>query len=81
MFHSQKFQKTATGYQVIGTLTIKETSKTVSIPFTFDHKVNSGTFKGQFTIQRQEYGIGKSGGLLKIGKEITINLEVPVTKA
>lgn len=79
-FRSQQFQKAGNGYIVSGTLSIKKTSRMVSIPFTFDHKGNSGNFKGQFIIQRTDYDVGKSGGLLKIGKEITINLEVPVSK-
>ncbi len=79
-FRSQKFKKTGTGYDVTGTLTIKNTSRTVNIPFTFDHKGNNGIFKGQFTIQRDDYGVGKTGGLLKIGQEITVNLVVPVIK-
>ena len=79
-FRSQKFEKEGNGYRVTGTLAIKETSKTVSIPFTFNQKGNSGTFKGQFSIQRMDYDVGNTGGLLKIGKEITINLDVPVTK-
>jgi polyisoprenoid-binding protein YceI len=77
-FQSDKFQKIGTGYKVIGNLTIKGVTKHVEIPFNFAPKGNGGVFKGSFAIERLDYGIGGSGG--SIGKTITIDLEVPVTK-
>ena len=44
----------------------------------FSEKGNAGTFKGNFTLQRADYGIGKAGG--SIGDTVSIELEVPVTK-
>jgi polyisoprenoid-binding protein YceI len=77
-FRSEKIQKSGAGYNAIGDLTIKGVTKRVEIPFSFSEKGNSGIFKGNFAIQRQDYGVGKSGGT--IGSTVTINLEVPVTK-
>jgi polyisoprenoid-binding protein YceI len=77
-FQSDKIQKTPTGYKAIGNLTIKGTTKHIEIPFSFTPKGNGGVFKGSFTIERLDYKIGGSGG--SIGKTITIDLEVPVTK-
>ena len=77
-FHSDKIQRSGTGYKAIGDLVIKGVTKRVEIPFSFSEKGNAGVFKGGFTIQRQDYGIGKSGG--SIGNTITIDLEVPVTR-
>ena len=77
-FQSDKIQKSATGYKAIGDLTIKGVTKKVEIPFTFTEKTNAGVFKGNFSIQREDYGIGKQGG--SIGSKISIELEVPVTK-
>jgi polyisoprenoid-binding protein YceI len=77
-FQSDKIQKSETGYKAIGNLTIKSVTKPVEIPFSFSAKGNEGIFKGSFTIQRQDYAVGKPGG--SIGSTVTIDLEVPVTK-
>ena len=77
-FRSDKIQKSGTGYIAIGSLTIKGVTTRIEIPFTFSEKGNAGVFKGGFTIKRQDYGVGNSGG--SIGSTVTIDLEVPVTK-
>jgi polyisoprenoid-binding protein YceI len=77
-FQSDKIQKSGTGYKAIGNLTIKGVTKNIELPFHFSEKGNAGVFKGSFTIQRHDYGVGPSGGL--IGSTVTIDLEVPVTK-
>jgi polyisoprenoid-binding protein YceI len=77
-FKSTKIEKTATGYKVLGNLTLKATTKPIEIPFTFTPAGNAGVFKGQFTINREDYHVGKNGG--SVGSIITINLEVPVKK-
>jgi polyisoprenoid-binding protein YceI len=77
-FHSEKIQKTGNGYKAIGDLTLKGVTIRIEIPFSFSETGNKGVFKGNFTIQRQDYAVGKSGG--SIGSTISINLVVPVTK-
>ena len=77
-FRSDKIEKSGSGYKAIGNLTIKDVTKPVEIPFSFSEKGNSGIFKGSFTIQRQDYHIGKAGG--SIGESVAIDLEVPVTR-
>ncbi len=75
-FKSKKIEKIANGFKAIGELTIKEVTKPTEIPFTFTGKDASGLFKGQFTIRREDYNIGKPGGT--VGDIITITLSVPV---
>ena len=77
-FHSKKMEKTGTGYKVVGELTMKGVTKPVEIPFTFTPNDGGGLFKGQFTIKRVDFNIGKPGG--SIGEDVTINLEIPVKK-
>jgi polyisoprenoid-binding protein YceI len=77
-FHSKKIEKTATGYKALGELTIKGVTKPAEIPFTFTSKGDTGLFKGQFTVKREDYNVGKAGG--STGSIITIDLEVPVKK-
>lgn len=77
-FHSKKIEKTATGYKAQGDLTIKGIAKPAEIPFTFTPKGDTGVFKGQFPVKREDYNLGKTGG--SVGSIITITLEVPVKK-
>jgi polyisoprenoid-binding protein YceI len=77
-FKSSKIQKKGDGYAAMGNLTIKGITKPVEISFTFSQTGRAGIFKGQFTIKRQDFNLGKSGG--SVGEVVTIELEVPVKK-
>jgi polyisoprenoid-binding protein YceI len=77
-FKSKKIEKTSSGYKVSGDLTLKGITKPVEIPFTFTSSGATGTFKGQFTINREDYKVGKPGG--SVGNPVSISLEVPVKK-
>ena len=75
-FKSTKIEKTSAGFSASGTLTLKNVTKPIVIPFTFSSSGNSGVFKGQFSIKRLDYQLGKEGG--SVGEIIQINIEVPV---
>jgi polyisoprenoid-binding protein YceI len=75
-FQSIKIEKTASAYQVVGNLTIKQTTKNISIPFTFENYGNEGKFKGNFTINRSDYNLNKWG----VGEVVKIELVIPVKK-
>jgi polyisoprenoid-binding protein YceI len=76
-FISSKFSKAATGYQVDGILELHGVKKPVSIPFTFA----GNTFKGSFSVNRMDYGIGTMEGMSKkVSNEIKLDISVPVTK-
>lgn len=77
-FRSRRIEKTSSGYKAIGDLTLKDVTRPVEIPFTFASKDIDGIFKGQFTIKREDYNIGKTGG--SVGSIITIDIECPVKK-
>jgi len=77
-FQSKKIEKVASDYKAIGDLTLKGVTKPVEIPFKFIPNGGAGEFKGQFTIKREDYNVGKAGG--SVGDIITIILEVPVKK-
>jgi polyisoprenoid-binding protein YceI len=77
-FRSSMIEKKENSYKVTGDLTLKGIKKQVAIPFDFIPKENGGIFKGSFTIDRNNFNIGKEGGT--VGKTITVFLEVPVTK-
>lgn len=46
-------------YEVVGTLTIKGRSRSVSAPFTFAPGGNSADVNGTFTLKRSDFGIGE----------------------
>lgn len=77
-FHAKKFEKTEKGFKAIGELTMKGVTKPAEIPFTFTGNGNTGVFKGEFTVKREDFNLGKPGG--SVGSIVTIHLEVPVKK-
>jgi polyisoprenoid-binding protein YceI len=77
-FVSRSIGKAPAGYQVMGDLEMHGVKKSVSIPFTFKKTAQGGTFAGSFTVNRNDYNIGKPGG--DVGEQIKIDISVPVTK-
>ncbi len=68
-FTGEGLEKTGDGYLLKGNLTIKETTKAVSIPVTISGPVTDPWgnerigIEGSFTIDRQEYGLAFNGKL------------------
>lgn len=78
-YHAKKIEKTGTGYKANGELTLKGVTKPAVISFTFTPKEgNTGLFKGELKIKREDFNVGKKGG--SVGSDISISLEVPVKK-
>jgi polyisoprenoid-binding protein YceI len=77
-YKSTGVAKTATGYVVDGTLTIKGVSKNTKIPFTFVDAGESASFIGTLKINRLDFNVGKSSAAVKDEVEVAIN--VPVKK-
>lgn len=73
-FVSSRIQKSGSNYQVTGTLTIKDVSKVVSIPFSVAQSGNTKTFTGKLKIKRKEYNVGNSYGFFMIGSDIKIEI-------
>ncbi len=57
-------------------LTIKNTTKDIVIPFTFTEKDGKGVFKGSFTINRLDYGVGTSSMILSDNVAVTVEANV-----
>ena len=77
-YTSQKFVKAGTGYQVTGDLEVHGVKKAVTIPFTFQKTAKGAVFAGSFTVNRNDFKLGKPGG--DVGEQIKIDISVPVTK-
>ncbi|MFK8101857.1 MAG: YceI family protein [Saprospiraceae bacterium] len=76
-FTSEKFNKTTTGYEVIGTLEMRGVKKEMTLPFTFEDKV----FKSSFTVNRTDFNIGSTKGMAKkVPHEIQLDIAIPVSK-
>jgi len=64
-------------YLFTGQLTIKAVTKEISFPFSVTPAGGGFDFKGSFTINRKDYGIG---GTSTISNELTVSLNVMATK-
>ena len=77
-YTSRSFTRTGSAYQVTGDLQLHGVTKSVVIPFTFQKSAAGGTFTGSFTVNRNDFKLGKPGG--DVGEQIKIDIKVPVTK-
>ena len=75
---SRTITKAGSAYQVVGDLTIHGVTKAQTIPFTFKKTAQGGVFTGSFTVNRNDFKLGKPGG--EVGEQIKIDISVPVTK-
>jgi len=73
-FKSEKVTGKGNKLTVTGQLTIKGTSKTVSIPFTAEAKENGYQFEGSFQLNRRDYKVG--GNSVVLGDNVTVTLVV-----
>ena len=71
---STKIEKTATGYVGYFDLTMKNTTKSVKLPFTFTQTGNKAVFSGSTTINRRDWSVG--GGTFGLSNDVTMNLTV-----
>jgi polyisoprenoid-binding protein YceI len=76
-FVSTKVVKKGTAYEATGSLTMHGVTKLLTMPFTFQQTGAGGTFHATFTVNRVQFGIGKSGD---VDDNISIELTVPVKK-
>lgn len=77
-FQSKKIWKDSTGYMVTGDLTIKDVTREVTFPFTFEDQGNTGIFKGSFTLNRLDYHIGEKTKMM--GEIIDVEIVTQVQK-
>ena len=70
--------KSGGNYTGVFNVTIKDKTKTVEVPFTYTESGSTAAFKGNFTINRQDFGVG--GNSMVLAKDATITVEVETTK-
>lgn len=77
-FTSSKITPSDSGFVATGSLTMRDSTKTISIPFSFKQNGNEGVFKGTMAVHPGEYGVGQRS---KSGSDLVeISIEVPVSK-
>ena len=67
--------KSGNNYVGTFTLTIKDKSKQIEVPFSFVDKGNAVEFKGAFKINRLDFGVGSSSMILSDDVTIKIDCE------
>lgn len=74
---STSFAKSGSGFTGTFDVTIKGKTKSLSMPFTFDNKGETGTFKGKLKLDRLDFNVGESGFVLSddVKLEITLNVK------
>jgi polyisoprenoid-binding protein YceI len=70
--------KSGGNYTGVFYVTIKDKTKTVEVPFSYTESGSTASFKGNFTINRQDFGVG--GSSMVLAKDATITVEVETTK-
>jgi polyisoprenoid-binding protein YceI len=78
-FTSTEIKKTDSGFLAKGSLTMKDSTKIIELPFTFKEEgKSSAVFSGTMTVNASEYGVMKPD---KAGKDkVLIYLVVPAAK-
>lgn len=73
-FRSNRIVKTNTGYETEGVLSIKGTSKSITIPFSVSRKNGFLALEGITEINRNNFNIGEGFGSFTIGTEVRISI-------
>jgi polyisoprenoid-binding protein YceI len=75
---STKIEKIANGFVGYFDLIIKATTKNVKIPFSFVQIGNTGLFKGNVTINRNDWKVG--GSTMGMSDDVTLTLQLNVVQ-
>jgi len=80
-FTSTAITKEGDKYIIAGKLELRGVSKDVKVPATYEEKSGKGVFAGEFTINRNDYGVSGSGMKAKmVGDNIKVNFNIPTSK-
>jgi polyisoprenoid-binding protein YceI len=71
--------KSGDNYTGVFSLTIKDKTNQVEVPFTYTENGNTASFKGTFKIKRTDYGVG--GKSLVMSNDVTLLITLDTTKS
>lgn len=75
---SQRFEQKGDEFIGYFKLTIRDVSQEVAIPFSFDESGDKAVFKGSFSINRRDFGVG--GWSMILGNEVDLSILLRVQK-
>ena len=81
-FTASRVEKTATGYEAIGSLTLRGVTRNVTIPFTWRTATvrgrSAGYLTGQMTLKRLDFGVGQGQWQSTewVGNDVTVRYSV-----
>jgi polyisoprenoid-binding protein YceI len=84
-FAASQFNKTASGYEAIGKLTIRGVTRDTRVPFTFrtadEHGVAVGYMSGRTTVRRLDFGVGQGEWKSTewVGNEVGVSFALRLT--
>ncbi|MGB3616923.1 MAG: YceI family protein [Catalinimonas sp.] len=73
-FESERIERRGDGYVAVGRFTVRDVTKTLELPFTYEARSGGAVFKTTFEIDRRDYGVGGRSLLLSDDVEIVIQL-------
>ncbi|MCW3122948.1 MAG: hypothetical protein JWQ38_2440 [Flavipsychrobacter sp.] len=78
---SVKLSKSGAQYSGTFNVTIKGMTRQVEIPFEFIQQGNEAAFKGAFTIDRRDFGVGTKGGLaMFMADDVHVTIDIKAKK-
>jgi polyisoprenoid-binding protein YceI len=86
-FSATQIAKTATGYEALGKLTIRDATRDARVPFTFrsasEAGTNAGYMNGKTTLKRLDYGVGQGDWKAtdQVGNEVGVSFALRLTAA
>jgi polyisoprenoid-binding protein YceI len=86
-FAASQFNKTASGYEALGKLTIRGVTRDARVPFTFrtadEHGVAVGYMSGKTTVRRLDFGVGQGewNSTEWVGNEVGVSFALRLTES
>jgi polyisoprenoid-binding protein YceI len=86
-FSATQIVKTATGYEAVGKLTIRDVTREARVPFTFrvasEAGANAGYMNGKTTLKRLDYGVGQGDWKAtdQVGNDVGVSFALRLTAA
>lgn len=75
---SKKITKTATGYEALMVLTIRNISLDITIPFTVKKENDKQVFDANFSLKRKDYKLGEKTDAGMIGLDVMVKIRCVV---
>ncbi|MDF1792367.1 MAG: cytochrome b/b6 domain-containing protein [Thalassobaculaceae bacterium] len=82
VFEAHEIRRVASGYEAVGALTLKGSTKSIVLPFTLEIDGGTARAEGMLVVNRQDFAIGTGEWAtnLAVGDEVTIAISVTATR-